>query len=68
MELKSRSFTSKEPHVARESQVADPWSSGYHYVSLCIVCIYKEHFFAGYCDLFCEETEQFISGGYLSVP
>jgi hypothetical protein len=27
MELKSRSFTSKEPHVAREPQVADPWSS-----------------------------------------
>jgi hypothetical protein len=26
MELKSRSFTSKEPHVAREPQVADPWS------------------------------------------
>jgi hypothetical protein len=25
MELKSRSFTSKEPHVAREQQVADPW-------------------------------------------
>jgi hypothetical protein len=25
MELKSRSFTSKEPHVAREPQVADPW-------------------------------------------
>jgi hypothetical protein len=24
MELKSRSFTSKEPHVARELQVADP--------------------------------------------
>jgi len=24
MELKSRSFTTKEPHVARESQVADP--------------------------------------------
>jgi hypothetical protein len=24
MELKSRSFTSKEPHVAREPQVADP--------------------------------------------
>jgi predicted glycosyltransferase involved in capsule biosynthesis len=29
MELKSRSFTSKEPHVAREPQVADPWSSQY---------------------------------------
>jgi hypothetical protein len=27
MELKSRSFTSKEPHVAREPQVADPWVS-----------------------------------------
>ena len=27
MNLKSRSFTSKEPHVAREPQVADPWSS-----------------------------------------
>jgi hypothetical protein len=26
MELKSRSFTSKEPHVAREPQVADPWA------------------------------------------
>jgi hypothetical protein len=26
MELKSRSFTSKEPHVAREPQVADPWN------------------------------------------
>jgi hypothetical protein len=26
MELKSRSFTSKEPHVAREPQVSDPWS------------------------------------------
>jgi hypothetical protein len=26
MELKSRSFTSKEPHVAREPQVADPCS------------------------------------------
>jgi hypothetical protein len=26
MELKSRSFKSKEPHVAREPQVADPWS------------------------------------------
>jgi hypothetical protein len=26
MELKSRSFTSKEPHVAREPPVADPWS------------------------------------------
>jgi hypothetical protein len=26
MELKSSSFTSKEPHVAREKQVADPWS------------------------------------------
>jgi hypothetical protein len=26
MELKGRSFTSKEPHVAREPQVADPWS------------------------------------------
>jgi hypothetical protein len=26
MELKSRSFTSKEPHVAHEPQVADPWS------------------------------------------
>jgi hypothetical protein len=25
MELKSRSFTFKEPHVAREPQVADPW-------------------------------------------
>jgi hypothetical protein len=25
MELKSGSFTSKEPHVAREPQVADPW-------------------------------------------
>ena len=25
MELKSRSFTSKEPHVARELQVAYPW-------------------------------------------
>jgi hypothetical protein len=25
MELKRRSFTSKEPHVAREPQVADPW-------------------------------------------
>jgi hypothetical protein len=25
MELKSRSFTYKEPHVAREPQVADPW-------------------------------------------
>jgi hypothetical protein len=24
MELKSRSFTSEEPHVAREPQVADP--------------------------------------------
>jgi hypothetical protein len=24
MELKSRSFTSKEPHVAHEPQVADP--------------------------------------------
>ena len=29
MELKSRSFTFKEPHVAREPQVADPWSMGY---------------------------------------
>jgi hypothetical protein len=28
MELKSRSFTSKEPHVAREPQVADPCSRG----------------------------------------
>jgi hypothetical protein len=27
MELKSRSFTSKEPHVAREPQVADPCHS-----------------------------------------
>jgi hypothetical protein len=27
MELKSRSFTSKEPHVARELQVADPCTS-----------------------------------------
>ena len=27
MELKNRSFTSKEPHVAREPQVADPCSS-----------------------------------------
>jgi hypothetical protein len=27
MELKSRSFTSKEPHVAREPQVADPCPS-----------------------------------------
>jgi hypothetical protein len=27
MELKSRSFTSKEPHVAREPQVADPCTS-----------------------------------------
>ena len=27
MELKSRSFTSKEPHLAREPQVADPWFS-----------------------------------------
>jgi hypothetical protein len=26
MELKSRSFTSKETHVAREPQVADPCS------------------------------------------
>jgi hypothetical protein len=26
MELKSRNFTSKEPHVAREPQVADPCS------------------------------------------
>jgi hypothetical protein len=25
MELKSHSFTSKEPHVARQPQVADPW-------------------------------------------
>jgi hypothetical protein len=25
VELKSRSLTSKEPHVAREPQVADPW-------------------------------------------
>ena len=25
MELKSRSFTSKEPQMAREPQVADPW-------------------------------------------
>jgi hypothetical protein len=29
MELKSRSFTTKEPHVAREPQVADPWSREY---------------------------------------
>jgi hypothetical protein len=28
MELKSRSFTSKEPHVAREPQVADPCPRG----------------------------------------
>jgi hypothetical protein len=28
MELKSHSFTSKEPHVAREPQVADPWARG----------------------------------------
>jgi hypothetical protein len=27
MELKSRSFTSKEPHVAREPQFADPCTS-----------------------------------------
>jgi hypothetical protein len=27
MELRSRSFTSKEPHVAREPQVADPCPS-----------------------------------------
>ena len=27
MELKSRCFTSREPHVTRESQVADPWLS-----------------------------------------
>jgi hypothetical protein len=33
MELKSRSFTSKEPHVAREPQVADPWVS----------CIYENN-------------------------
>ena len=26
MEIKSRSFTFKEPQVAREQQVADPWS------------------------------------------
>ncbi len=26
MELESRNFTSKEPHAAREPQVADPWS------------------------------------------
>ncbi|GBN13350.1 hypothetical protein AVEN_231255-1 [Araneus ventricosus] len=25
MELESRNFTSKEPHAAREPQVADPW-------------------------------------------
>lgn len=29
MELKSRRFTSKEPHVAREPQVADPCPSVY---------------------------------------
>jgi hypothetical protein len=28
MELKSRSFTFKEPHVAREPQVADPCPRG----------------------------------------
>jgi hypothetical protein len=33
MELKSRSFTSKEPHVAREPQVADPWSRSIIYES-----------------------------------
>jgi hypothetical protein len=33
MELKSRSFTSKEPHVAREPQVADPWSRPMHKTS-----------------------------------
>ena len=33
MELKSRNFTSKEPHVVREPQVADPWSraTGEHF-------------------------------------
>jgi hypothetical protein len=35
MELKSRSFTSKEPHVAREPQVADPWSRG----SILLSCV-----------------------------
>jgi hypothetical protein len=28
-ELKRRSFTSKEPHVAREPQVVDPWSKAW---------------------------------------
>jgi hypothetical protein len=31
VELKSRSFTSKEPHVAHEPQVADPWYRGINY-------------------------------------
>jgi hypothetical protein len=33
MELKSRSFTSKEPHVAREPQVADPWFSRNNFIA-----------------------------------
>jgi hypothetical protein len=36
MELKSRSFTSKEPHVAREPQVADPWAR-----ALCVVSAFE---------------------------
>jgi hypothetical protein len=36
MELKSRSFTSNEPHVAREPQVADTWPIVFIVVSLSI--------------------------------
>jgi hypothetical protein len=39
MELKSRSFTSKEPHVAREPQVADPWSIRKQKKVPVIVCV-----------------------------
>jgi hypothetical protein len=49
MELKSRSFTSKEPHVAREPQVADPWSRGLYYF------IWKER------ELFCGSREENFS-------
>ena len=43
MELKSHSFTSKEPHVAREPQVADPWSAISTKTKDCwIICLHKQ--------------------------
>jgi hypothetical protein len=44
MELKSRSFTSKEPHVAREPQVADPCSSNKEIP----ICFVRRLFITGY--------------------